>query len=160
MFWQCVLCYVIDNYMLCKQEFFILTYFFFFSGHYNGVSSRQIRAFRHILIFAFNRGAKATEAARDICEVYGEEAMSRRTAQNWFKQLKDFNFDLEDIHHTRYTIQFDEERLNESIHEDPRQTTREVAGIMEYSHSTLEHKLHSIRKVQKLGTCSAWFERQ
>lgn len=31
--------------------------------------------FRHLLLFAFNRGAKATEAAQEIYEVYGEEAM-------------------------------------------------------------------------------------
>lgn len=42
--------------------------------------------FQHLLLFAFIQGAKATNAAREICEVYGEEAMSLKTAPNWFKR--------------------------------------------------------------------------
>ena len=30
--------------------------------------------FRHSLLFEFNRGAKAMEAARNICTVYGDNA--------------------------------------------------------------------------------------
>ena len=36
--------------------------------------------FRHLLLFAVNRGQKASKAARDICAVYGEDAMAERTA--------------------------------------------------------------------------------
>ena len=57
--------------------------------------------FRHHLLFAFNRGAKATEAAREIREVYGEEAMPDRTSQNWFKRFKNGNFDLKDLKEVR-----------------------------------------------------------
>lgn len=52
------------------------------------------------LLFAFNRSAKATEATRYICEVYGEDAMPRRNAQNWFKRFKGANFILENMHRT------------------------------------------------------------
>ena len=44
--------------------------------------------FRHHLLFAFNRGAKATEAAREICAVYGEGAIAERTARYWFAKFK------------------------------------------------------------------------
>ena len=44
--------------------------------------------FRHHLLFAFNRGAKATEAAREICAVYGKGAIAERTAQYWFAKFK------------------------------------------------------------------------
>lgn len=37
--------------------------------------------FRHLL-FTFNLYAKAREAAWEICEVYGEEAMPHRTVLN------------------------------------------------------------------------------
>lgn len=57
------------------------------------------------------------------------------------------------MHRTGRLAQFDEEWLNQLIHEDSRQTTRELAEIMKCSHSTLERHLHSIGKVQKLG---AW----
>ncbi|KAK6732477.1 hypothetical protein RB195_016702 [Necator americanus] len=52
--------------------------------------------FRHLLYFAFRRGQKATEAARDICAVHGEDAITARTARNWFAKFKNGNFDLDD----------------------------------------------------------------
>jgi len=33
----------------------------------------------HILLFTFNRGCKAAKAARDICAVYGDDAITERT---------------------------------------------------------------------------------
>uniref|UniRef100_A0A914ID48 Mos1 transposase HTH domain-containing protein n=1 Tax=Globodera rostochiensis TaxID=31243 RepID=A0A914ID48_GLORO len=40
--------------------------------------------FRHLFLFEFNKGSKATEAAQNICAVYGEGATNERTAQRWF----------------------------------------------------------------------------
>jgi hypothetical protein len=36
--------------------------------------------FRHLLLYEFNRGSKAEEAARNICAVYGEDSVDARTA--------------------------------------------------------------------------------
>ena len=44
--------------------------------------------FRHLLLFAFNRGFTAAKAARDICVVYGENAMAERTARYWLLSSK------------------------------------------------------------------------
>jgi hypothetical protein len=38
--------------------------------------------FRHLLLYEFNRGSKAGEAARNICAVYGEDSVAESTAQN------------------------------------------------------------------------------
>ena len=86
--------------------------------------------FRHHLLFAFNRGAKATEAAREICAVYGEGAIAERTARYWFAKFKSGNFDLKDASCSGRPSEFDEERLNQLLHEDARQTTRELAERM------------------------------
>jgi hypothetical protein len=37
--------------------------------------------FRHLLLYKFNRGDKAAEAAQNICAIYGEDSISERTAQ-------------------------------------------------------------------------------
>ena len=87
--------------------------------------------FRHFLLFAFNRDAKAKESALEIREVYDQEAMSLRTIKNWFKWFKDGNFDLADIIIPDIPVEFDEERLSQLIHEDQRQTSRKLAEIME-----------------------------
>jgi hypothetical protein len=52
--------------------------------------------FRHLLLYEFNRGSKAAEAARNICDVYGEDSIAKRTAQNGFARFKQGNFDMSD----------------------------------------------------------------
>ena len=37
--------------------------------------------YRHLLFFAFHRGQKATEAAQDICMVYGEGVIGKSTVR-------------------------------------------------------------------------------
>ena len=49
----------------------------------------QVGKNEHIdtVFFIFNRDAKATELAPEICEVYGQEAMSLRTVKHLFNTL-------------------------------------------------------------------------
>ncbi|KOC64196.1 Histone-lysine N-methyltransferase SETMAR [Habropoda laboriosa] len=109
--------------------------------------------FRHLLLFAFNQGSKAAKAARDICAVYGEGAIAERTARDWYAKFKNGNFDLKDAPRSGRPVEFDEERLNQLLHVNSRQTTRELAEKMECSHTAIEKHLHSMGKVQK---CGAW----
>ena len=41
----------------------------------------KLKHFRHILLFEFNRGTKAKEAVRNICAVYGDNAIGESTAR-------------------------------------------------------------------------------
>ncbi|RWR98918.1 Histone-lysine N-methyltransferase SETMAR-like protein, partial [Dinothrombium tinctorium] len=102
--------------------------------------------FRHLLLFAFNQGSKAAKAARDICAVYGEDAIAERTARDWYAKFKNGNFDLKDAPRSGRPVEFDEKRLNQLLHENSRQTTRELAEKMECSHTTIEKHLHSMGK--------------
>ena len=47
-----------------------------------------------ILRHYFERGLKATEAARLIRDVEGNDSISNRTAQNWFNRFKDGDLSL------------------------------------------------------------------
>ena len=107
--------------------------------------------FRHILLFEFNRGVKASEAARTICAVYGENAIVESTARKWFSRFKMGHFDMNDFPRSGRPSDFDEDRLNASIRDDPRQSTRELGNMMNCDQSTIVRHLHSMGKVQKLG---------
>ena len=52
--------------------------------------------FRHLLFFAFHRGQKAAEVARDICMVYGKGVIGESTARKWFAKFKNGNFNIDD----------------------------------------------------------------
>ena len=110
--------------------------------------------FRHLMLFIFNRDgeyAKAAAAAREVCVVYGENAVPERTARNWFTKFKDGNFDLEDASRSGRPVEFNENRLNQLLHEDARQTTRELSERMDCSQMTIVRHLRTMGKVQKLG---------
>ncbi|XP_035210181.1 histone-lysine N-methyltransferase SETMAR-like [Stegodyphus dumicola] len=114
------------------------------------VKSTKISSFKTHLLFVFNRGANGAEAAREICEVYGEGAVPERTAKNWFAKFKNGNFDLENAACSGRPNEFDEERFNRFLHEDLRQTTLELAERMGCSQMTIIRYLGSMGKVQKL----------
>ena len=113
----------------------------------------KLEHFRHILLFEFNRGVKAAEAARNICVVYGDNAIRDRenAARKWFSRFKEDRFDISDIPSSGRTSGFDEDLLNTLIHNDPRLCTRELANVINCDHSTIARHLHSMDKVQKLG---------
>jgi hypothetical protein len=52
--------------------------------------------FRHLLLYEFNRGSNAAEAARNICAVYGDDSIAETTAQKSFARFKQGNFDMSD----------------------------------------------------------------
>ncbi|XP_065658549.1 histone-lysine N-methyltransferase SETMAR-like [Hydra vulgaris] len=109
--------------------------------------------FRHHLLFALNRGVKATEAAREICAVYGKIAIAERTVRYWFAKFRSGNIDLKDASRSGRPSEFDEKRLNQLLNENARQTTRELAERIGSNKSTVAEHLNSMGKIQKLG---AW----
>ena len=120
-------------------------------GARNGMSSGEMEHFRHILLFEFNTGAKAAEMARNICPVYGDNAIGESMARKWFSRFKLDRFDISDTPHSRRPLGFDKGHLNTLIHNDPGQCTRELANVMNCDHSTIVRHLHSMYKVKKSG---------
>lgn len=108
--------------------------------------------FRHLLLFYFNQHVNAAEASRIICCVYGEKAVSERTAQKWFLKFNSGDFDLNDASRSGRPSDFNEDCLNQLIHDDPRQSTRELGQIMDCDHTTISRHLKKMGKVQKLGS--------
>ena len=49
----------------------------------------KLERLQHILLFEFNRRVKASEAARNICAVYGDNAIRESTAKKWFSRFKE-----------------------------------------------------------------------
>ena len=56
--------------------------------------------------------AKAAEAARNICAMYGDNAIGESTARKLFSRLKEDRFDISDITLSGRPSGFDEDRLN------------------------------------------------
>ena len=111
--------------------------------------------FRHLLLFLFNRDGKnaiAAKASHEICVVYGENAMPERTTQWWFSRFKNGNFTLTDDERSGRPVELDDDQLNNFLHENPRQSTRELGEQLGCDHKTVLNHLDAMGKVQKLGS--------
>ena len=56
--------------------------------------------------------------------MYGEGAIAERTARDWYAKFKNGNFYFKDAPRSGRPVEFDEERLNQLLHENSRQTTK------------------------------------
>ena len=54
------------------------------------------RHFRHIMLYHFKKGRKASETQKKICAMYGEGAVIDRTCQKWFVKFRAGDFSLDD----------------------------------------------------------------
>ena len=109
-----------------------------------------LKHFWHILLFEFNRGAKAAEATRNICAMYGDNAIRESMERKWFSRFKEDHFDISDTPCSGRPSGFNEDSLHTLIHNDPRQCTRELANVMNCDHSTIVQHLYSMGKVRKI----------
>ena len=76
----------------------------------------KLEHLRRILLFEFNRGVKAAEAARNISPVYWNNAIGESVAKKWFSRFKENRFEISDTPRSGRPSGFDEENLNTLIH--------------------------------------------
>ena len=81
----------------------------------------------------------------------GENVLSIRTAQHCFNRFKNGNLELDDLPRSGRTIKLDVELLKQFIEEDPRLTSRYLAGQLRCSHTAMEKHLNELRRTWRYG---------
>ena len=97
----------------------------------------KLEHFRHILLFEFNRGAKAAEVVRNTSAVYGDNAIGESTTRKWFSRFKEDRFGISYTARPGRPSGFDEDRLSTLIHNDQRECIRELPNVIKCDHSTI-----------------------
>ena len=85
--------------------------------------------YRHILLFYFLKGKNAASAYEKIVYVYGKEAISERTCQNWFKRFCSKDFALKNKQRPGRLIQVNDEELRAIVGLDPIASVRGIGGF-------------------------------
>lgn len=107
---------------------------------------------RHCMLFLFDLGKNASEAAKTVQQAYGEDALHERTCRRWFTRFHSGNRSLEDEPHPSATHRILDDAVKNLIESEPRMSTRDIALHLSCSHTTVENILHCLGKVWKLGT--------
>ena len=94
--------------------------------------------FRHILLFYFRKGKNVAQAAKQLRDVYGEEALKDRQCQNWFGKFRSGNFLLEDEQRSGQPNEVDDNKIKAIIGSDCHVTVREIEEVLKIPKSTID----------------------
>ncbi|XP_035739241.1 histone-lysine N-methyltransferase SETMAR-like [Vespa mandarinia] len=106
---------------------------------------------RHCMLYEFQLGRKANEAAKNICNALGQDTVGVRKCQRWFKKFREGNFSLNDETGRGRVSNFDQETLQALLIKNPQITQQELATALNCSQKTICNQLRSLGKVQKFG---------
>ena len=106
--------------------------------------------FRHILLFYFRKGKKAADVHKKICAVYGDDCLTERTCQNWFKKFRSGDFSLKDEQRSGRPTEVDDDQIKILIEDDRHITVRDIAKRLNVSHTTIENHLKCLGLSKKL----------
>lgn len=106
---------------------------------------------RACLLYEFKLGTKAAEASRKICTAFGDDAVSERTAQKWFKKFVSGDESLEDSPRSGRPSVIDNEELRAVIENDSKLTCQELSQMFSVSDETIRLHLHQLGKSWKLS---------
>jgi histone-lysine N-methyltransferase SETMAR len=110
------------------------------------ISKSQLRV---RMLHEFDLGHTATEATRNICAALGEQALSVRTCQRWFKRFRSGEAKPEDRSRDGRPQAIDSAVLLHAIKVEPTKSIRELAGEFHCSYQTIANHLHQLGKVNR-----------
>jgi len=106
---------------------------------------------RYCILYEYQLGHSASEAARNICNALGEGSISHVTISEWFKRFNQNNYNLEDKPRSGRPPEVDIDQLQALVKSDPRQSTRCIATTLSCHHSTIARNLAQLGYRNLLG---------
>lgn len=105
--------------------------------------------FRHLMLYEFRKESSVTIARKNICAVYGENALSSRTCRKWFQRFRAGNFCLEDEERSGRPPQTDEDKIRDLVEKSPSLTVQEMSNVLKIPKTTIH------RCLKKWGWCQS-----
>lgn len=100
--------------------------------------------------YDFCRGTTAAQAARNINDVFGTGATTKRTTSRWFKKFASANFDLSNEPRGRPDPKVNNDQPKAAIESDPSQSARDLSTKFGVTKQTILTHLAEIGKVKNL----------
>ncbi|UYV75017.1 hypothetical protein LAZ67_12002115 [Cordylochernes scorpioides] len=93
----------------------------------------------------------AADGHRLLCEAYGEDALSIKACEYWFRRFKSGDFDTRDKERGGRPIKFEDAELDALLDEDSSQTHEELAETLGVTQQAISNRLKVMDMVQKQG---------
>lgn len=109
---------------------------------------------RHIMLYHFEKGWKASQSFRDLNELFGEGTISESRCREWFARFKSGDTSLEDKPRRGRPSDFDDQALLAAVEENESLTTRMLADDFNVNHSTIVRRLKKLGKIKMVANFS------
>ena len=107
---------------------------------------------RYVLLNRFRLGDNSAQAHRHLCQSFSNVVLSERQCRRWFKKFANGDFEVEDRSGRGRKVTLDSDQLRRVVNENPRQSTRELACILNCCHKTVANGLKRLNYCHKRGT--------
>uniref|UniRef100_A0A0K2UG07 Histonelysine Nmethyltransferase SETMARlike [Ceratitis capitata] n=1 Tax=Lepeophtheirus salmonis TaxID=72036 RepID=A0A0K2UG07_LEPSM len=111
------------------------------------ISKEEIR---HILHFYYLQGKNASKATKKICDVYGDDTISVRVAQQWFQRFRSGITEVNDAPRTGRPVVEYVDKIIENIKIDRHVSSRSIAQELIIDHKTVLNHLQKAGYKKKL----------
>jgi len=96
-------------------------------------------------VFLFSQRKKCNANKKEICVVYGEDAVSERVCRNWFAKFRADDTTCEDRERSGRPLVVDDDQIKSLIESNPHvYTTREIVEIIDVSQKIVVNHLHTL----------------
>jgi len=106
--------------------------------------------FRCISLFYFRKGKNASQTFKEICAVYGENAVSERVCRKWFQKFRCGDIDLQDAPRSGRPVTVDLDQMKALNDSDRHLMTTEIEHKLNINQSTVSRHLKKLGMVKKL----------
>lgn len=97
--------------------------------------------FRHILLLCFREGKTTMEARQRICDLYGEDSISKSRCYYWYTRFRSGDFSVNDSPRSGRPTVADDDQILELIRADKHITSREIGKRLGVDFSTVTRRL-------------------
>ena len=97
---------------------------------------------RHLMLFFFRKGLNAAECLREICAVYGPDALHDRVVRKWFAGFRSGKFDVENEARSGRPSGVDTDHIVATVKANPHLTVEEIQSTTGVSHGSVVIHLH------------------
>lgn len=104
---------------------------------------------RVLLKHYWKQNVNATQAVQKICDVEGEDFVSIRVAQKWFKKFNEGREDLQDKRRPGRPITTDFGSIRNAVEANPSTSTRRLSDELGIPKTSVLRHLHSMDKVNR-----------
>lgn len=104
---------------------------------------------RECILYEFRRNTPVPIAHQMLCQAMGNDVVSKRTVERWYKKFRSGHTDIKDDPRSGRPSAVDNVALANRIEENPALSTRQLANEFHVTHPTILQHLHNLNLVNK-----------